>query len=74
MKDGECAFVDGIKKLTEILTGMAGELDDLAESYGTGDDKLAVQIAAPLVNALDSISAILNSATEKVTEMSCLRE
>ena len=70
MKDGECTFEDDIKKLTAILTGMAGELDDLAESIGTTGDELAEQVVEPLVNALDSISAMLNSATEKVMEMS----
>ena len=70
MKDGECTFADDIKKLIAILTGMAGELDDLAESIGTTGDELAEQVVEPLVNALDSISAILNSATEKVMEMS----
>jgi hypothetical protein len=70
MKDGECAYADGIKKLTAILTGMARELDDLAESIGTSDDDLAEQVVEPLVNALGSISAILNNATEKVLEMS----
>jgi len=70
MKDGECAFADGIKKLTAILTGMARELDDLAGSMGTSNDELAKQVAAPFVNALGGISAILNSATEKVMKMS----
>jgi hypothetical protein len=69
MKEGECAFWEGIKKLTDVLTGMARELDDLTESFETGDKELAGQIAAPLVNALDSISAILKAATEKVFEI-----
>jgi hypothetical protein len=69
MKDGECAFTDGIKKFTAILTRMAGDLDYLAESIETSDDGLAKQVAEPVANTLDSIRAILNSATEKVMEM-----
>jgi hypothetical protein len=33
------------------------------------EDAVAAQIAAPLVNALDGISGILNGATAKVAEM-----
>ena len=70
MKDGEGAFADGIKKLTDIFAGMAGKLDDLAESFEISDDEHAEQFTASLVNALDSISAIVNGATEKVMEIS----
>jgi hypothetical protein len=65
MENGESAFGDGIEKLTNVLIGMAGELDDLAESLETGDVELAKLAASPL----DSISAILNSATGKVMEI-----
>jgi hypothetical protein len=41
MKDREHAFADGIEKLTGILTGMAGELEDLAESFGASDEEIA---------------------------------
>ena len=85
--NGESLFLEGVEKLAGILTGVAEELEDLAESYQTGDEELAelnagktqaqidmedamaAQIAAPLVNALDSISGILNGATLKVMEM-----
>ena len=85
--EGESSFMEGLEKLAGILTGVAEELEDLAESYGPSDeelaelnagktqeeidleDEMAAQIAAPLVNALDSISGILNSATLKVMEM-----
>ena len=70
MKDGEGALAGGIKKLTDILVGMAEKLDDLAESLEASDDEHAEQVAAPLVNALDSISAIVNGATGKVMEIS----
>jgi len=70
MKDGEGTFADGIKKLTDVLVGMAGKLDDLAESLEASDDEPTEQMTAPLVNALDSISAIVNGATEKVMEIS----
>jgi hypothetical protein len=86
IKDREYALADSIEKLTGILTGMAGELEDLAESFGVSgeelaelndgktqeeieqEDALAMQIAAPLVNALDGISGILNKATTKIME------
>ena len=88
MSNGESAFMDGAEKLTDILTGVAEALDNLAESFGTGEDEIAeinagktqeeidledaiaAQIAAPLVNALDSISDIINDATHKILEMS----
>jgi hypothetical protein len=66
MRNGEYAFEDGIKKLSEILTGMAGELDDLAESLEADDDELAGQVDMPLANALESISTILNGTAKKV--------
>jgi hypothetical protein len=87
MNDRECSFEDGIEKLTGILTGIAGEIESLAESFGVSgeelaelnagktqeeierEDELAAQIAAPLVNALDGLSGILNGATAKVTKM-----
>ena len=31
--------MEGLEKLSGILTGMAEELDDLAESYATSDDR-----------------------------------
>jgi hypothetical protein len=70
MKDGEGALAGGIKKLNDILVGMAEKLDDLAESLETGGDEPTEQVAAPLIDALDSISAIVNGATEKVMEIS----
>ena len=70
MKDGEGTFADGIKKLTDVLVGMAGKLDDLAESLEASNNEPTEQMTAPLVNALDSISAIVNGATEKVMEIS----
>jgi len=84
----EDAFMDGLVKLTGILSGVAEKLDDLAESFSTSEeeiaelnagkteeeiireDAIAAQIVAPLVNALDSISTVLNSATKKIMEMS----
>jgi hypothetical protein len=66
MKEGECAFGDGIEQLTDVLTRMARELDDLAESLETGDDEQAERIASPL----DRISAILNGAAEKIRAVS----
>jgi hypothetical protein len=70
MKDREGALAGGIKKLTDVLVGMAGKLDDLVESLEAIDDEPTEQMTAPLVDALDSISAIVNGATEKVMEIS----
>lgn len=33
------------------------------------EDEIVAQIAVPLINTLDSISAVLNSATKKIMEM-----
>ena len=85
--NGENAFMDGLEKLAGILTGMAEDIENLAESFGTSDeeltelnagktaeeiaqeDEIAARIAAPLVTALDSMSDIINGATEKIMEM-----
>ena len=87
MTNGECAFMDGIEKLAEILIGVAEKLEEFAESFDTSEEELAeidagktqeeidledaltAQIVAPIINALDGISDILNDATEKVMEM-----
>jgi hypothetical protein len=87
MNDRECSFEDGIEKLVSILTGIAGEIESFAESFGVSgeeiaelnarktqkeielEDVLAAQVAAPLVNALDGLSGILNGATAKVAKM-----
>jgi hypothetical protein len=70
MEDEDGAFTDGIEKLTDIFTAMAEKLDDLAEFLGTSDDELTEQFTASLINAMDSISAIVNGAAEKVMEIS----
>jgi len=81
------SFMDGLEKLQCVLSGVADQLYELADSYNTGEeelaelnagktaeeiaeeDALAAEISAPLVNALDGISNILNNATLKVMEM-----
>ena len=50
------------EELAELNAGKTEE--EIAE-----EDALAAQIAAPVVNALDGISDILNNATLKVMEM-----
>jgi hypothetical protein len=40
MKDREYAFADGVEKLTGILTGIAGEIESLAESFGASGEEL----------------------------------
>jgi hypothetical protein len=37
----ESAFMDSLEKLADILTGVAEELDSLAESFGVSDEELA---------------------------------
>jgi hypothetical protein len=69
MKEGECTFWNGIDQLTDVLTRMARELDDLAESLETGDDEHTERISSPL----DRISAILNGANEEVMEINIER-
>ena len=84
MNDAENLVIDGLEKLSDVLSGVAGQLNELADSYSTSEeelaelnagktaeeiaeeDALAAQIAAPLVNALDGISDILNGAAEKI--------
>ena len=77
----EDARIDDLEKLNGIFTGIAEELDDLTDSLGTSeealdkldagktDKEIAELIAAPLVNALDGISAILNGANKEIMEM-----
>ena len=56
------SFDTGEEELAEINAGKTQEEIDL-------EDAIAAKIAAPLVNALDGISDIINGATEKVMEM-----
>jgi hypothetical protein len=57
----------------ESLEASDGEIEELnagkTQEEIEREDALAVQIASPLVNALDGISGILNNATAKVMEM-----
>ena len=50
------------KEITELNAGKTQDEIDL-------EDSIEAQIAAPLVNALDGISSIINGATAKVMEM-----
>jgi hypothetical protein len=84
-QDEGFAFMEGISRITGVLNETAQKLDDLAESLEAGgaehegvnagkmaeimEDALTAEIAAPLVNALGSISAILNEAAAEVCEM-----
>jgi hypothetical protein len=69
MKDWECAFADDIEELSDLFTGIAEEFDDLAESLDESDEEFTEQIAIPLANALDSITAIMDDAIDKVMEV-----
>jgi hypothetical protein len=59
--------------LAESLEASDGELAEANAGKTTEEiaeeDALAAEIAAPVVNALDSISAILNEATSKMCGM-----
>jgi hypothetical protein len=66
MKDWGCAFADNIEELSDIFSGITKELDDLTESLDESDEEFAEQIAIPLANALDSITAIMDDAAEKI--------
>jgi hypothetical protein len=41
MAKGENGFMGGLERLTDILTGVAEGLDNLAESFNTSDEELA---------------------------------
>ena len=56
------SFGTSDEELAEVNAGKTEE--EIAQ-----EDAMAAQIAAPLVNALDSMSDILNGATAKVMEM-----
>ena len=70
-------ILTGVAEELEDLAGSYGTSEDELAELNAGktqeeidlEDEMAAQIAAPLVNALDSISGILNNATLKVMEM-----
>ena len=63
LEDFADKFYTGDEEIAELNAGKTqGEIEL--------EDKMAAQIAAPLVNALDGISCIINSATAKVMGMS----
>ena len=69
MADKLYEFADTIgpsdEEIEEIERLNAGKTDEeIAE-----EDELAAQIAAPLVNALDGLTSIINDATLKVVKM-----
>ena len=41
MKDAENLFMDGVEKLDDVLSGMADQLHELADSLSTSDEELA---------------------------------
>jgi len=81
MTDREEAYIDSLEKLAGILNEASDKLEDLADSFDTSyeeiaeisddktDEEIAEQMAAPLINTLDSISAILNGVAEQAIEM-----
>jgi hypothetical protein len=70
-------ILTGVAEELEDLAGSYGPSDEELAELNAGktqeeidlEDEMAAQIAAPLVNALDSISGILNNATLRVMEM-----
>jgi hypothetical protein len=68
--NGAARKLDGLAKSLEADGEELGELNAGKTAEETAEeDAVAAEIAAPLVNALDSISAILNKATAEVCEM-----
>ena len=55
--DGE-SFMKGVEKLAGILTGMAEELEELAGSYGTGEEEIAALNAGKTQEEIDIEDAI----------------
>jgi hypothetical protein len=78
--DREEAYIESLEKFAGILNEASDKLDDLADSFNKSeeelaemnadmtDEEIAEQIGEPLVNALDSISTILNGTFEEVIE------
>ena len=79
--DEKDAYIDGLEKLAGIFNEASDKLDELANSFSTSEEELdeldavktdkeiAEQLAAPLVNAFDSINAIMNGVAKDVIEM-----
>ena len=67
----------GVAEKLDALADSFGTSEEEIDKLNAGkteeeimrEDAITAQIAAPLVNALDSICAILNGATEKITEL-----
>jgi len=62
LDDFAARFDTSDEEIAELNTGKTKDEIDL-------ENNIAAQIAAPLVNALDGISNIINGATAKVMEM-----
>ena len=62
LDDFAARFDTSDEEIAELNTGKTKDEIDL-------ENNIAAQIAAPLVNALDGISSIINGATAKVMEM-----
>ena len=62
LDDFAARFDTSDEEIAELNAGKTKDEIDL-------EDNIAAQIAAPLVNALDGISNIINGATAKVMEM-----
>jgi len=62
LDDFAARFDTSDEEIAELNTGKTKDEIDL-------EDNIAAQIAAPLVNALDGISSIINGATVKIMEM-----
>jgi phage terminase Nu1 subunit (DNA packaging protein) len=69
-------LTDAAEKLDDLAESFSTSDEELAELNAgktqeeiDEEDEIAEQIAAPFVNALDSMTAILNSATEEIMKM-----
>jgi len=65
--------VEGLENIVDSLDTSDEELGELnagkTEEEIDLEDKIAEELAVPLVNALDGMTAILNGATEKIIDM-----
>ena len=82
----EAALMNELEKLTGILNGASDKLDALAASFGTSDEEIAEltegktdeeiaeHFGEPLINALDSVNAIMNGVNEEVMDLNLIAE
>ena len=53
------AFIDDLKKLTDVLSGVKGQLDGLAKSLNTSDEELAELNAGKTAGEIEEEDALV---------------